>query len=143
MKKLFIFALMFGIMIANVKAQSATQFSIASRAKKDTLTNADTLVKFLPATAGYNLLTLQLNVKKLSGTVAGKIIIEGSADNGSNYVTLTTANDTLTNTAGTKPYVFTYSPVYYTNYKVTVITSGTVSAVLLPYWTLKRFDRTL
>jgi len=135
MKKiLFLFLI---IAAVSVNAQTASPFGVNARAKGDTLTNADTLVKTFTSTAGYLFAAVQLNVKKISGTVAGTIKIEGSADNGSNFITLTTANDTLTNTSNTKAYVFTYSPAYYDHYKVTVITSGTVSAKLLPFYTLK------
>lgn len=141
MKKILLFALMVGLFVTS-NAQTAKLFTVNSRATGDTLNDADTLTKVLSATAGYNQLTFGLDVKKISGTVAGTISITASADNGATYgTTLTSVNDTLTNTTGTKQYNFAYSPVYYDHYKITVITSGTVSAKLLPYWNLKGFKQ--
>jgi len=138
MKKIFLFALMIGFFVTS-NAQTAKIFTVDSRAKGDTLTDADTLTKVLSCTAGYNQLTIGIDIKKISGTVAGSITTAFSADNGATYTT--EATDTLTNTTGTKSYVYTYSPVYYDHYKFTIITSGTVQAKLLPYWNLKGFKQ--
>lgn len=109
-----------------------------SSGKKDTLTNVDTgFVQFV-VNPSYNLL-FDYTVTKISGTVAGTALLQGSLDNAT-WFTITGnttycagcqgASATVTNTAGTKHYQW-FIPNTATNYpyyQIQVITSGTMTA---------------
>ena len=106
--------------------------------KLDTLVNADTgLVRWT-----FNNLYQQnfdYTVTKVTGTVGGTAILQGSNDNSTWYTivgdtstcgTCIGAKATITNTAGTKHYVWIL-PVYKTNFKywqVQYISTGTMTA---------------
>lgn len=107
-------------------------------ASTDTLTDVDTGLVRWTFSNGYNLL-FDYTVTKLTGTVAGTALLQGSQD-GTNWFTITGnttycagctgASATVTNTAGSKKYEW-YVPVNATNFKywqVQTITSGTMTA---------------
>jgi len=106
--------------------------------KLDTLTNVDTgLVRTsFQSNMGF---IFDFAVTKISGTVAGTALLQGSLDN-STWQTLTGAtavcagcqgaSATITNTAGTKHYTWIVpaNSTSYPYYQVQAITSGTCTA---------------
>lgn len=94
----------------------------------DTLTNAATRDLTLRVPGSNNVLTFQLNVKKLSGTTAGTAFVQGSLD-GVNYFTLS-GTDTLTmaNSDNYKSWVLPRSNFLY--YRIRVVGTGTQSTQL-------------
>ena len=106
--------------------------------KKDTLSNTDTGYVQFTLQSGYDFL-FDFAVTKITGTVAGTSLLQGSIDNAT-WHTLTGnttycadcqgASCTVTNTAGTKHYQW-YIPGHVTNYpyyQIQTITSGTCTA---------------
>ena len=109
-------------------APSAQAQSSVLIVSTDTLSNTDTAYISLPqATGGYYAVGIQAVVSKVSGTVAGTAIIQGSLD-GTNYVDIGTDTLTFTNvTTNTK--VWAITPSVYQYHRVKFISSGTVVAV--------------
>ncbi len=102
----------------------------ATGAATDTVTNAGTAYVAKAFKGGAKVIGVQVAVTKVSGTVAGDIVLSGSLD-GTNYHNLDTL--TATNTAGTKyyaPFVISGSSAPYTNYKVTHTGTGTMVSIL-------------
>lgn len=131
MKKLF-FALAFLLVGVSAQAQSYTLLSVWG-ATTDSVTNTETTVmsKQIP---GTGVVTVQLNITKISGTAAGAAILQGSLD-GSKWVTLHYAtggattgvqNDSFTLTNVTDQSVtWVINPSAYVYYRVSVTGSGT------------------
>lgn len=98
----------------------------------DTVTNTGTEVLSTQVN-GYNeVVTVQLTVTKISGTVAGTAILQGSLD-GTTWTTLnhasTTGNDTITLTnVTTNSAIWVVEPSKYLYYRVSVTGSGTMVA---------------
>lgn len=113
----------FAFIAPSAQAQSSVLIS-----STDTLSNTDTAYISLPtATGGYYAVGIQAVVSKVSGTVAGTAIIQGSLD-GVNYVDIGTDTLTFTNvTTNTK--VWAITPSVYQYHRVKFISSGTVVAV--------------
>lgn len=113
--------------LAFIAPQANAQSSVLV-SSTDTLTNADTVYISLPtATGGYYAVGIQAVVSKVSGTVAGTAIIQGSLD-GTNYVDIGTDTLTFTNvTTNTK--VWAITPSVYQYHRVKFLSSGTVVAV--------------
>ena len=125
---LFIIALFAGINVAN--AQSALLPS------PDTLTNAATRDLTLKVPGAFNeVQTFQLNVVKISGTVAGTAFVQGSLD-GVNYFTLP-GTDTLTLTNGNNAKAWVAGKSNYLFYRIRTVGVGTQSAQLKA-WVLNR-----
>jgi ABC-type maltose transport system permease subunit len=113
----------FAFIAPNVQAQSSVLVP-----STDTLTNTDTAFISLPtATGGYYAVGIQAVVSKVSGTVAGTAIIQGSLD-GTNYVDIGTDTLTFSNVA-TNTKVWAITPSVYQYHRVRFISSGTVVAV--------------
>lgn len=92
-----------------------------------TLTNAQTVYIDLPqATGGYYAVGIQAIVTKVSGTVAGSAIIEGSLD-GTNYVTIGSTTLTFADVA-VNTIVWAITPSVYQYHRVKFVSSGTVVA---------------
>lgn len=133
MKKFLVLAVVILAMFST-HAQRATVIPLAAG---DTVVNTGTANKVITLTAGYSGVAIQPILTKVSGTVAGTVILYKSLD-GTNYVsagdTITNANQT-TNTAvwqKTSPV-----PVYY---KVLATGSGTMSAILTVKYVARRHD---
>lgn len=132
-KLLFLFAIVVGLTIS-ATAQRATLMPLVTG---DTMANTGTVTKVMTFTAGYDGVVIQPVLTKLSGTVAGTVVLYESLD-GTNYKstgdTLTLANAT-TNTVVWKK--TSPVPVYYKT-----ITSGatTVSAVMRTYYVARKHD---
>ncbi len=92
---------------------------------KDTATNADTVAINL-FDVGSHLTSVQVTVIKVSGTVAGKVYLQGS-NNNVNWITL----DSLTNSDqlyNTKAFIF--SNTSYNSYRSLYNSTGTQRSVL-------------
>jgi len=122
----------------NICAVVANTVTPVASGKKDTLTNVDTGFVQFAVNPSYNLL-FDYTVTKISGTVAGTALLQGSLDNAT-WFTITGnttycatsqgASATITNTAGTKHYQW-FIPTTATNYpfyQIQLITSGTMTA---------------
>jgi ABC-type maltose transport system permease subunit len=113
----------FALITPNTQAQSSVLVP-----STDTLSNTDTAFISLPtATGGYYAVGIQAVVSKVSGTVAGTAIIQGSLD-GTNYVDIGTDTLTFTNVA-TNTKVWAITPSVYQYHRVKFLSSGTVVAV--------------
>lgn len=102
----------------------------ATGAATDTVTNAGTAYVTKAFKGGARVVGVQVAVTKVSGTVAGNIVLSGSLD-GTNYHDIDTL--TATNTTGTKyyaPFVISGNAAPYTNYKVTHTGTGTMVSIL-------------
>ena len=133
MKKL-IFAAAFVFAAVAANAQVVDMKSTSSKAT-DTVTNTGSEVLTAQVNGYQADVTIQAVVTKVSGTVAGTVVLQGSVD-GSNYVTLTTTalpggNDTctLTNTA-TQSFNYAVGQSKYLYYRVRVTGSGTMVAII-------------
>ena len=97
-------------------------------AASDTVVNGATITLSKAFKGGAKAIGFQVAVTKVSDTVAGNIILQGSID-GTNYYDI----DTLaaTNTAGTKYYKFGLKgeDAYYSNYRISWTGSGTMVAI--------------
>jgi hypothetical protein len=134
MKKLiFLFALVVGLITTSF-AQSATLLPLIAG---DSIIDAGTVTKTISTTAGYSAIGIQPVVTKISGTVAGTVILYYSLDN-VNYKstgdTLTLANVT-TNSA-----VFAKVTAPATYYRVVATGTGTMSARLRLYYVLRKYS---
>lgn len=114
------------------KAQSAVLIS-----STDTLNDAETVYISLPTlTGGYYAIGIQAKVTKVSGTVAGTAIIQGSLD-GTNYVTI--GSDTLTfSDQATNTKVWAITPSVYQYHRVKFVSSGTQVSIPKVYYKLSK-----
>lgn len=99
--------------------------------------SADTLVNTTPdyvvvtPTLFYEQISFQAVVTKVSGTVAGYAVIQGSND-GTNYLDVNTDSLLMTNvTTNTKVFVLTYNS--HLHYRIKFVGSGTMSAKIFGY----------
>lgn len=138
--------LLFTVTATTVKAQAEFSRSrtATSTASLDTLTNTDTIYHTIK-TPGTNYVTIQVDVKKVTGTIGGKAYLYGSASGTTNYVLLdSTASYSVGAwqqlSANTYSKVWTFAPSLYYSYKVATYSSGTVAetpkvyAILKPYY---------
>ncbi len=117
----YIFSLMI-LMFCLVTTEAQT-FTFSGR---DTVVNTGTKNLNLTVKGTNTTGLFQVVVTKISGTVAGNVIFQGSVD-GTNFVNL----DTLATTnVTTQTKVFSDIPVKYPFYRVTYTGSGTMSAIL-------------
>lgn len=131
-KTLSILLVSFGLMLCmNSNAQVVTMTGSG-----DTITNTETEYIYYKAATNY-VVSVQVQVTKLSGTVAGTVILEGSID-GTNYTTIREA-DTLTMTNTTSQgYLWTFSPSPYVYYRIKGTGSGTMAARIYGYMVSKK-----
>lgn len=113
----------------------SAQKPITSKLNGDTLTNADTVYVTLTGELD-GLAGIQVSITKISGTVAGNAILEGSID-GSAWVTVVADTLTFSNTA-LQSKVWSLSSNSYKTYRVRCITSGTQSCRPAVAW-IRRF----
>ena len=99
---------------ANTRITLLQQYGTAS----DTITNSGTGYVGRAFSGAATAFGFQAAITKVSGTVAGTIVLSGSID-GTNYHTISSQN--LTDTAGTKYYIFTLdgNTAPYTHYRLT------------------------
>lgn len=114
------------------KAQSAVLVS-----STDTLNDAETAYISLPTlTGGYYSIGIQAVVTKVSGTVGGTAIIQGSLD-GTNYVTIGSDTLTLANQA-TNTFIWSLTPSTYQYHRVKFVSSGTQVSIPKVYYKLSK-----
>lgn len=116
------------------KAQSTQTLRVA--AAEDTLTNVDTAY-LLATISGIYDLNFKLTITKISGTVGGTALLQGSPDNSNWFTINSTAQDfaasqfqsSATVTNGTADYWWNVPATnhVYRYYRIRVITSGTQS----------------
>ncbi len=132
MKKILLLSL--GLALASASfAQNSTVFTMKSDIDKvsDTVTNSGTAYVQLLAQSTYEQISIEAVVTKISGTVAGYVLLSGSVD-GTNFINLNT--DTLSNTDVTtnkKIWVLTGNKYLY--YRLTATGSGTMAASIKGY----------
>lgn len=134
MKRILFLLLSFtllGTITGNAFAQQVTVVKSA----KDTLNNADTsYIKFEAAPDDSK--SIQLVVKRASGTAAGRAVLKATND-GVNFIAIST--DTLTfSNAATNTKFWTISPLYYSTYYVELISSGTTKLTAKGYLVRRR-----
>lgn len=105
----------------------------SATAVRDTITDTGTGALYTKLQTGNGYVTVQVNVLKVSGTIAGTLVLSGSLD-GVNYVALSTeetqtalATIALTNTTGTVAYSWRLRDSPYFYYKIS--TSGGTTCV--------------
>jgi hypothetical protein len=153
MKKFLILSLMFATIATLViptvthtnDAKAQIVRTLTPAAAKDTLTNGDTAYIYLAGAVGAtgsvttNVLesdgrSVEAYLKKVSGTPAGSVALEGTVD-GTNWKQIST--DTFTNTT-TQIFVYDVrssasTSMIYKQYRLVFITSGTVVCVPKAY----------
>lgn len=143
MKKIFVLLALLSAFALKGNAQSSIPYTFPLIAG-DTLVNADTVTKVLPVTDGYASVGIQVNLKKISGTVASKAYLYRSID-GSAYVLVDSsaynAVPTGTMFTGSTTHVAAFNLVAPSGakYLVNALSSGTVSAQVRVYATLRRY----
>lgn len=123
---------MLGVVVALIAApllQVTAQIKAVTAAGVDSVAIADTGTATLttPAVRGTDSRTtvVQVNITKVSGTVAGTVSLHGSLD-GKNFSAITSTTYTATNGNSSFVWVLTGNPVPY--YRVTWTGTGTMAA---------------
>jgi hypothetical protein len=131
MKKLiFLFALVAFAFTANAQV---VVMKATTGNSSDTVTNTATETLSAQLNGSFDVVTVQLTVTKISGTVGGTAILQASLD-GTTWTTLNTAaipqnNDTITLTNVTTNSCFwVIEPSKYLYYRVSVTGTGTMAA---------------
>lgn len=89
----------------------------------DTIANTATVSKSLKIPLYYPVGSFQVINTKVSGTIAGNSLFQGSCDNGNTWITL----DTLVNTdQTTNTKIFDATPAKYLHYRVSTTGVGTM-----------------
>lgn len=121
MKKFIFSLLVFSLAFVTAGTSQALRFT-----GSDTVVNSATVNIDLKVLGAYNSGAFQVVVTKVSGTVAGNAIFQGSVD-GINYVNI----DTLATTnVATQTKIFTDLPVKYPFYRVSYTGTGTMAAII-------------
>lgn len=151
MKKLFILIAILSLGLTTF-AQKASLYNatntyslaklVAATATRDTVTNTGTGALYAKIQNGDGYVTIQANVTKVSGTVAGSLTLLGSLD-GVAYDSIRTeetrtllARATLRNTTGTDVYSWRLKKSPYLYYKL-ASSGGTTCVYYLDAWILK------
>jgi heme/copper-type cytochrome/quinol oxidase subunit 1 len=121
--KTFLIALIISVVSIGVNAQQRFV------SQKDTNTNATTTYITFPAIQS-NVKSFSAVVTKISGTVAGTVILQGT-DDGTNWFNIDTL--TLANQA-TNQRVYIPLKTYYYSYRQQFITTGTQVSSLVASW---------
>ena len=110
-------------MLAVIATTTASQAQIRLQSKLDTLTNADTSLLNFNA-IGSKVKSFEINALKISGTVAGKVYLQGTVD-GSNWLNV----DSLVLADQAAIQIKTVLPTVtsYYSYRTKCITTGTQS----------------
>ena len=131
MKKLiFLFALVAFAFTANAQV---VVMKATTGNSSDTVTNTATETLSAQLNGSFDVVTVQLTVTKISGTVGGTAILQASLD-GTTWTTLNTAaipqnNDTITLTnVSTNSCFWVIEPSKYLYYRVSVTGTGTMAA---------------
>lgn len=102
----------------------------------DTVTNTGVKYQLTGVISGYaDILTVQAVITKVSGTVAGSLILQGTLD-GVNYITIGSAA-TPTDVA-TQSFSFPLTSHPYIQYRLSYTGAGTMSAKISSYWIARK-----
>lgn len=102
---------------------SGSDYAGVMASKLDTLTNADTAYYEVYIVGAKHTIGFQVNVTKLTGTLAGKVDLFGSID-GVNWIpTAIASQQTITDASGV--FAFSLTCNCYKKYRLRVMTSGT------------------
>lgn len=121
MKKLFAFIV---ILFAAISLH-AQPFTLS----KTALTNADTATAILQIKAGVRAASVQLDVTKVSGTVAGTCVLKGSID-GTYYQTIGSDTYTIANVAAQHHIWDLTNTISYKYYELYILTSGNTACTI-------------
>ncbi len=94
----------------------------------DTVTNTGTAYLSLKVT-GYYGVSIQLTMTKISGTVGGSVVLQGSND-GTNYVTIPSSGSLTATNVTSQGYLWYYSNSPYLYYRVLATGTGTMAAII-------------
>ncbi len=120
MKRILVFILTLSTLLCMTVALHAQQVTVLKSAQ-DTLVNADT--SYIMVNAPDDTKSIQIVVKRHSGTAAGRAVLKATND-GSNYFAV--GVDTLTfSNAAVNTHKWVISPLYYGQYYIELISSGT------------------
>jgi len=120
MKNLILFLF---VVLASFGASAQTQYTYSMTGSGDTLTDTGTDSVYYALNSYYKTVTVQFEVTKISGTVAGTAKLYATVD-GSNYTQIATDTLALADvTTNSKIWVVSGSP--YAKYKVEVVGVGT------------------
>lgn len=139
MKKLFSLLLigaLFAIALPKVQAQVSNGVylkSVSSRSfVNDTITNATVKTQYASITGFQNIVTIQTELTKISGTTAGAVYLYGSLDNVT-YVRLVPDSLLLSNVSTVQSKIWLVQPSSVQYYQVRVVPSGTQSTNIKTY----------
>lgn len=105
-------------------------FAQAFTLSKTALTNADTATAILLIKPSVKAASVQLDVTKVSGTVAGTATLQGSID-GNYYQTIGADVYTIANTTGTQHHIWDLGMIIsYKYYRLYILTSGTQACTI-------------
>jgi len=133
MKNILFLALAAGICITaapTTEVQAQPKVERVAKLSTDTLTNADTVI-IASNVMPKGLKSLQITVRKLTGTPLGQMIIQGS-DDGNAWVNV--ASDTMLNLSYTTTSYATTTGTGYNYYRAWVRSYGTVTATVTFAW---------
>ena len=138
--------LCFATITSHAQVAGAYAFPLAAG---DTLTNTDTAARSFVVSGGYGSMSVQVNLNKLSGTVAGKVYLYAASDS-RNYTLIDSASYVAI-PAGASGTIFGAAAGYThvarisrsapsdTKYLVAATSSGTVSAPVQFIYALKKY----
>lgn len=107
--------------------------SVASRSfVNDTVSNATVKTQYASITGFQNIVTIQTELTKISGTTAGAVYLYGSLDNVT-YVRLVTDSLLLSNVSTVQSKIWLVQPSSVQYYQVRVVPSGTQSTNIKTY----------
>ena len=131
MKNLFLSLIAaFAVTVSSVNVAQAQVSDMVSSDNftTDTVTNTGTAYLSLKLT-GYYTVSIQVNVTKISGTLGGTIVLQGSLD-GTNYVTIPSSSSLTVTNVASQGYLWTYSNSPYLYYRVLATGTGTMSGII-------------
>lgn len=135
MKNLFkigILAVTLFICSVTAKAQSNTGYfaSATNASGLDTVTNTATKTQTLALAGGWDVVTIQVAITKISGTVGGTLTLKGSVDG----IAYTTIGSAVTPTDTTAAYSFSVNPSTYAKYQISYTGATTQAASIKTAW---------
>lgn len=137
---LFAFAALTMLFVAapteEVSAQTGYFLSSPTHANIDTVDNTEALSQIKQITGYHKVLSIQSTITKISGTVAGSVVLMGSL-NGVTYDTVSTAELFYPTNVATQTKVWALGVSDYVYYKVIYTGAGTMSAKIQTYYILR------
>lgn len=131
MKNLFLSLIAaFAVTVSSVNVAQAQVSDMVSSDNftTDTVTNTGTAYLSLKL-SGYYAVSIQVNVTKISGTLGGTIVLQGSLD-GTNYVTIPSSGSLTVTNVTSQGYLWNYANSPYLYYRVLATGTGTMSGII-------------